>query len=111
MKEFDQITATDLKNKKLTKVFVNGNWIGCTSDAGELYGYFKDLRRDNGISREISIVRDFSRKEIRFLADHGRVQRPLYIVENNMIKVRKKQIAFMKTNDPKLKYTFETFVR
>jgi hypothetical protein len=57
----------------MTKVFVNGNWIGCTSDAGELYSYFKELRRDNGIRREISIVRDFSRKEIRFLTDTGRV--------------------------------------
>ena len=57
----------------MTKVFVNGNWIGCTSDAGELYHHFKTLRRENGIRREISIVRDFARKEIRFLTDTGRV--------------------------------------
>lgn len=31
--EIDSITSADLLNKKLTKVFVNGNWIGFTSDA------------------------------------------------------------------------------
>lgn len=89
MKEFEQITATDLRNKRLTKVFVNGNWIGCTADANRLYHDFRNLRRENGIKREISIVRDFTRKEIRFLTDTGRVQRPLYIVDENKVKVRK----------------------
>ena len=90
--EFDQITPTQLRNKKLTKVFVNGNWIGCTENASALYSEFKALRRDFGIKREISIVRDFTRKEIRFLTDTGRVQRPLYIVENNELRLRKYHI-------------------
>ena len=77
------MTATDLRNKQLNKVFVNGNWIGCTENATELFAEFKALRRDFGIKREISIMRDFSKKEIRFLTDTGRVQRPLYIVDNN----------------------------
>jgi DNA-directed RNA polymerase II subunit RPB2 len=89
VKDFEQITPTDLRNKRLTKVFVNGNWIGCTADAYTLYHNFKDLRRDNGIKSEISIVRDFTRKEIRFLTDTGRVQRPLYIVDDNQVKIRK----------------------
>lgn len=77
------MTQADLLNQKQTKVFVNGNWIGFTSDAHRLNQEFQALRRDSGIKREISIVRDFIRKEIRFCTDAGRVQRPLYIVENN----------------------------
>ena len=73
VKDFEEMTATDLRNPRLTKVFVNGSWIGCTEYAGELYSEFKSLRRDFGIKREISIVRDFTRKEIRFLTDTGRV--------------------------------------
>lgn len=33
VKEFEQITSADLLNQQQTKVFVNGNWIGFTSDA------------------------------------------------------------------------------
>ena len=48
----------------MTKVFVNGNWIGLTSDAYRLFTDFQNLRRDSEIKREISIVRDFSKREI-----------------------------------------------
>jgi DNA-directed RNA polymerase II subunit RPB2 len=74
---------------------VNGNWIGFTSDAHRLFKDFQALRRDSGIKREISIVRDFQRREIRFFTDTGRVQRPLYIVENNKLKIRKWHIQMM----------------
>jgi len=104
------MTATDLRNTKLTKVFVNGNWIGCTENASELYTEFKALRRDFGIKREISIMRDFSKKEIRFLTDTGRVQRPLYIVEGNEIKMRKKHIQLLIDKNVEA-YNFETFCR
>jgi len=89
VKEFEQLTTSDLLNTKQTKVFVNGNWIGFTSDAHRLFKEFQALRRDSGIKREISIVRDFSKREIRFCTDTGRVQRPLYIIENNKLKIRK----------------------
>ena len=62
-----------MSNSRMTKVFVNGNWIGLTSDAHGLFKYFQALRRDCGIKREISIVRDFNRREIKFCTDTGRV--------------------------------------
>lgn len=73
VREFEELTTEDLCNPKMTKVFVNGNWIGLTSDAHRLHQDFLTLRRDGGIKREISIVRDFTRKEIKFLSDTGRV--------------------------------------
>ena len=54
-------------------MFVNGNWIGFTSDANQLYNDFVTLRRESGIKREISILRDFGRREIRLCTDAGRV--------------------------------------
>ena len=73
VKDFDQINSADLLNTKQTKVFVNGNWIGFTSDANQLYNDFVTLRRESGIKREISILRDFGRREIRLCTDSGRV--------------------------------------
>jgi len=89
VREFEELTTDDLCNPSMTKVFVNGNWIGLTSDAHRLHQDFLTLRRDGGIKREISIVRDFTRKEIKFLSDTGRVQRPLYIVDENLLRIRK----------------------
>lgn len=38
--EFEQLTTEDLCDKRMTKVFVNGNWIGLTSDAYRLFSDF-----------------------------------------------------------------------
>lgn len=95
VQEFEQLTTEDLCNPKMTKVFVNGNWIGLTSEANQLFEDFQRLRRDSGIKREISIVRDFSKREIKFCTDTGRVQRPLYIVEENELKIRKWHIKMI----------------
>jgi len=39
------------------------------------------------------MVRDIGKKEIKFFTDAGRVQRPLYIVENNKLRIRKADIS------------------
>lgn len=70
-------------------------------------------RRNRVIKPEISIVRDFNRREIKFCTDFGRVQRPLYIVEpgKNKLKLRKwhiKQILNKETADGTTKWDFET---
>lgn len=41
-------------------------------------------------------MRDIANKEIRFYTDAGRVQRPLFIVENNEVMMRKSHIASLK---------------
>lgn len=78
-----------LQNKELAKVFVNGNWIGCHRNSNDLVKSIKDMRRSQTIPKEISIVRDIYTKEIKFFTDAGRVQRPLFIVEDNKLKIKK----------------------
>ena len=41
-------------------------------------------------------MRDIANKEIRFYTDAGRVQRPLFIVENNEVLFKKKHIRSLK---------------
>jgi len=50
------------------------------------------MRRTYTIPKEISIVRDIYTKEIKFFTDSGRVQRPLFIVENSKLKIKKLHI-------------------
>lgn len=77
------------------KVFVNGNWFGLSADADDLVASVLRLRRTLEIPKEIAIVRDIKNREIRFYTDSGRVQRPLFIIENGLIKLKKDHIARM----------------
>lgn len=79
--QLNQINPSQINDS--TKVFVNGTWIGIHEDANELVSSIKSLRRQLIVPKDVSIVRDFINKEIRFYTDAGRVQRPLFIVENN----------------------------
>ncbi|XP_021958303.2 DNA-directed RNA polymerase II subunit RPB2 [Folsomia candida] len=47
----------------------------------------KKLNFSSMMSNQISIVRDFSRREIRIRTDAGRLLRPLYVVKGNLLKL------------------------
>ena len=81
-----------LQRPDMVKVFVNGNWFGCHRNASKLVEDIIEMRRMYTIPKEISIVRDITRKEIKFFTDAGRVQRPLFIVKNNKLNIRKTHI-------------------
>lgn len=85
-----QINPEDIGDS--TKVFVNGNWIGIHNNASQLVESLRDMRRSLRVPKEVSIVRDFLNKEIRFYTDAGRIQRPLFIVEENKIKLKSEHI-------------------
>lgn len=44
--DLNSLDPVMLNNKDLTKVFVNGNWIGCHRNATELVTNVKNLRRN-----------------------------------------------------------------
>jgi DNA-directed RNA polymerase II subunit RPB2 len=76
-----------------TKVFVNGEWLGIHTRPLELVYVMRLLRRMNrAIGRETSIVHDVVSQEIRVYTDMGRMLRPVYIVENSRILVKKSHI-------------------
>jgi DNA-directed RNA polymerase II subunit RPB2 len=72
-----------------TKVFVNGVWIGVHRDPGELVNALKQMRRSVDISPEVSIVRDIREKELRMYTDAGRCCRPLFLVENQQLRMKR----------------------
>ena len=95
MEKLSEHTQSIVKSGRDIKVFVNGNWVGTSRDPDSLINNIKALRRRFDIPKEISIVRDFPNKEIRFYTDSGRVQRPLFIVESGQLKLRKGHISSM----------------
>jgi len=80
-----------------TKIFVNGAWVGIHHDPDDLVKTLRSLRRSEDISAEVSVVRDIQAKELRIYCDPGRCCRPIFIVEDQKLKIRKSHIR--KLND------------
>eukprot|EP00743_Colponemidia_sp_Colp-15_P004321 GILK01004661.1.p1 GENE.GILK01004661.1~~GILK01004661.1.p1 ORF type:complete len:1171 (+),score=217.57 GILK01004661.1:162-3674(+) len=75
-----------------TKVFVNGCWVGVHREPDQLQNTMRDLRRRLDASEELSIVRDIPNQELRLSTDAGRAQRPLFIVDNQKLRIKKSHI-------------------
>ncbi len=79
----NKLTNLEIYNKKLTKVFVNGDWLGCTNNYLEFMNKYKLKRRNNEIHYLTTIVFHVQSNELSFWVDIGRIVRPLIIVYNN----------------------------
>ena len=96
----EAITKVDPRNiATSTKVFLNGDWYGIYSDSKNLTDQILGLRRAGQISCEISIVRDIREREIRICSDAGRVCRPLFVVENQELLIRRGHIKKLKSQE------------
>ncbi|KAG8286738.1 DNA-directed RNA polymerase II subunit RPB2 [Homalodisca vitripennis] len=83
-----------------TKIFVNGCWVGIHRDPEQLMGTLRKLRRQMDIIvSEVSIIRDIRDREIRIYTDAGRICRPLLIVENGQLLLKKRHVETLKERD------------
>lgn len=57
------------------------------------------MRRSNRIPKEYSIVRDIDKREIKIYTDGGRVQRAMFIVQDNEILLKKKHVSKIVSKD------------
>lgn len=90
MENLEELSANSIADA--TKVFVNGVWIGIHRDPGELINALKQMRRSVDISPEVSIVRDIREKELRMYTDAGRCCRPLFLVENQQLRLTRDHV-------------------
>lgn len=81
-----------------TKIFINGGWVGITNTPAKVLENLKKVRKRlaDQLVKEYSIVRDITNNEIRIYTDHGRVLRPLFIVEGGHLKINSTHIKRMK---------------
>lgn len=75
-----------------TKVFVNGAWVGIHRDPGDLVAALRAMRRQADVSTEVGIVHDIRLQELRLTTDYGRCCRPLFVVDAQQLRVKKKDI-------------------
>ena len=81
LKVEEAANTTELHGK--VKVFVNGTWVGVTTDPFELYTEMKSKKHKGIINIYTSIIFDFKMLEIRICNDGGRLTRPLLRVKDN----------------------------
>jgi DNA-directed RNA polymerase II subunit RPB2 len=85
-----KIFPEDIYIKKLSRVFVNGDWIGCVEKGYQLAKKYRQLRRktminnETGINKLTTIYFDVETSDVFFWVDFGRIMRPLLIVANNI---------------------------
>jgi len=80
-----QIESLDKVTDKTTKVFINGCWVGVTSNPYPIYLDLKEKKYASIINIYTSIVFDYTMNELRVCNDAGRLVRPVYKVRNNTL--------------------------
>lgn len=97
LEEFSTENLTDILPSVIAepytcKIFVNGNWVGIHRDPKALVDTFRSLRRMVDIDAEVSIVRDIGQKEVRIYTDAGRICRPLFVVQDQQLAIKRHHI-------------------
>ena len=93
----------------MTKIFVNGVWIGAIDNPIETVATFKMFRRNGLIPAFNSISFNYENNEIFIYTDSGRLSRPIYYIDKTTNKIsydRKDIIEKINDND----YTWEEAV-
>jgi DNA-directed RNA polymerase subunit B len=90
----------ELRNMKSTdpcRVFLNGRLLGSHPSPKSFVNDIQKARRKDLLSSEVNINYYSDVQEIQINCDHGRVRRPLIIVDKGKIKLDKKHIDKIKT--------------
>ena len=101
------IKNEDMLYKKLARVFINGEWVGCSNDPYNLVKKYRKLRReDKTIESKTTIYWDTMINEVEFWLDVGRLTRPLLIVDNNIEEYDQRlyDIFEGKTDEPPIEF-------
>lgn len=84
-----RVASADMHRRRLSRVFVNGEWVGCCTAAHELAGRYRALRREGRVVDPFTtICWDPITDEVEFWLDVGRLRRPLLIVDSNAAEYR-----------------------
>ncbi|KAH9419431.1 DNA-directed RNA polymerase II subunit RPB2 [Dermatophagoides pteronyssinus] len=95
MENLEEIAPSAIS--EATKIFVNGCWVGIHREPDLLMNTLRKLRRQMDIIvSEVSMVRDIRDREIRIYTDAGRICRPLLIVENQKLLLKRCHIEQLK---------------
>merc|ERR1719429_16917 len=98
MENLEEIAPSSIADA--TKIFVNGCWVGIHRDPEQLMTTLRKLRRQMDIiNAEVSMIRDIRDREIRIMTDAGRICRPLLIVEDCKLLIKRRHIDMLKERE------------
>lgn len=86
------------KLKGMTKVFLNGDWLGITNKPNELYEELRNNKFNGTFDPTISIVYAILDQEIRVYCDGGRGYAPAIQVKDNIIALTREHINSISLN-------------
>jgi DNA-directed RNA polymerase II subunit RPB2 len=99
LEEWDPTTSPDV-----TKIFVNGVWMGVHREPTNLHQLLKRVRgRDNLLHESVSIIRDIRDRELRIFTDAGRICRPLFAIDTEPYSANKGNLVIRRTHLDQLK--------
>ncbi|KAL6757113.1 RNA polymerase II second largest subunit [Haematococcus lacustris] len=84
---------------KATKVFVNGMWMGIHREPQTLVRTLRALRRKVDVNTEVGVIYDIPLKELRLFTDYGRASRPLFIVDEQQLLIKKHTIIKLQNRE------------
>ena len=93
---FDKLTNADLYDAG--KIFINGDWVGIHPEMDKFKNELVSMRRKGIIDVYTSISWYIQLNELYINTDAGRIIRPLLIVDNNKLRIKKQQIDDLKNN-------------
>ena len=82
-----ELLPINIENIGKFNVFVNGYLVGMIENQKDFLSKIRKLKRENILPKELGIFIDDVDKEILIYCDEGRFIRPLYVVENNKLKI------------------------
>lgn len=94
------ITLESVNKKKLhdyVKMFINGNWIGVTSEILKIHDNLRKMRFNGEIRKDVSFVFNYIEKEYNIYTDGGRLIRPYLTVTNNVVNFKPEMLKGIKT--------------
>eukprot|EP01104_Vermistella_antarctica_P008801 TRINITY_DN2233_c0_g2_i1.p1 TRINITY_DN2233_c0_g2~~TRINITY_DN2233_c0_g2_i1.p1 ORF type:complete len:1180 (+),score=351.20 TRINITY_DN2233_c0_g2_i1:251-3790(+) len=98
----EETPPASIADADVTKIIINGAWVGIYRNADELAKTMKQLRRNVSFNHEVSIIRDIQNRELVVWTDAGRCCRPLFVVgeeddDNQKLMIRKHHIIRLQT--------------
>jgi len=85
--------------KQFVKVFLNGDWIGMVENAPELHNYLLEKKQSQELDYTVSIMLNYTTKELKIYCDGGRLVRPLLRVKDNELVLKQEMLNDIDTQD------------
>lgn len=86
---------------RYVKVFLNGEWIGVTKKAYPLYLELRKNKLTGVFDPNVGIVYDIEHAELRISTEGGRLYKPIFVVEDNEVLIKKKHIDMIDVSNLK----------